>query len=91
MFEIIETARAGVISDAPTFANIGQKILSFLLSVVGIIAIIMTLINGIKYFLAFGNESQMKSAKKSFMVWTTGVLLALGAFILINFLGQFFV
>lgn len=90
MMEIIHTAHADVIADAPTFATIGSRILFFLLSIVGIIAILMALVNGIKYFLAMGNESQAKEAKNSFMYWTIGVALAMGSLAVIKFLGQFF-
>jgi hypothetical protein len=90
MFNFIEIAQADVIADAPTFSDIGQKILFFLLSVVGIIAIIMSVINGMKYFLAAGNEALLKSAKKSFLVWASGLLLAMGAFVLVKLIGSFF-
>ena len=90
MLEIIHTANADVIADAPTFSVIGGRILFFLLSIAGIIAILMALVNGMKYFLAMGNESQLQEAKKSFTYWMIGVALAMGALTIVKFLGQFF-
>ena len=48
--EFINIAHAGVITDAPTLASSGMKILNFLLSVFGIIAIIMAVVSGMLYF-----------------------------------------
>lgn len=87
---IIHIAHADVIAEAPSFATIGGRILFFLLSIIGVIAIIMALVNGLRYFLAMGNESQLKDAKKSFAWWTVGVALAMGSLVVVKFFGQFF-
>jgi TRAP-type C4-dicarboxylate transport system permease small subunit len=90
MIEIIEIAHAGVITDAPTFSAIGQKILFFLLSLVGVIAIIMIVISGMKYLLAFGDPKQLESAKKSVRAWIIGLVIAFGSLVIIRAIGQFF-
>lgn len=90
MFEFINIAHAGVITDAPTLPQIGMKILNFLLSVAGIIAIIMAVVNGVRYMVAFGNEDQLKDVKKSFVYWLIGAVILFSLMILIKTIGGIF-
>lgn len=85
-FYIVNVAQAGVISDAPSFSNIGIKILNFGLSVVGVIAIIMILISGALYFFAFGDERKMQTAKRSFRNWVIGLFVAMSGMIIVKFI-----
>ena len=87
---IINVARAGVISDAPPISSALTNILSFLLSVIGIIAIIALVVAGAMYATAAGNEKQMEAAKKYAQYSMVGIVLAMGGMIAISFIGQFF-
>jgi hypothetical protein len=78
-------AQAGAISSAPTFAEIGLRILNFLLSIFATVGIIMSLVSGIMYFLATGNEKMMQKAKKSFTYGMIGTVVALSALIVMKF------
>lgn len=89
MFYIIEIAQAGVISDAPTFKEISVNVLNFLLSIVGIIAIIMLVVSGILYFFSAGDEKRMQIAKSSARYAVIGVILALSGIIIIRTIGVF--
>jgi len=89
MFYIIEIAQAGVISDAPTFKEISVNVLNFLLSIVGIIAIIMLVVSGILYFFSAGDEKRMQIAKSSARYAVIGVILALSGIIVIRTIGVF--
>ena len=90
MNHIIEIAHAGVISDAPTFQQIGSNILYFLLSIVGIIVIIALLISGATYFFSAGNEMRMETAKKSVKYAILGIVIAMGGMIIVKLVGGFF-
>jgi hypothetical protein len=90
MFHLIEVAKAGVITDAPTFQDIGSNVLNFLLSIVGIIAIIALVVSGIMYLISFGDERRMEIAKKSVKYSIIGIVIALGAMVLVKMVGQFF-
>jgi hypothetical protein len=90
MIHLIETAHAGVITDAPTFKEIGMNVLFFLLSVAGIIAIIALVVSGVMYFFSAGNEQKMQTAKQSVKYALLGVVLAMGGMILIKLVGGFF-
>ncbi|HBI34148.1 MAG TPA: hypothetical protein DEA43_02955 [Candidatus Moranbacteria bacterium] len=87
---IIEIARAGVISDAPSISSVGINVLNFLLSVVEIIAIISLVISGIIYLTAIDDKNRMQMAKRSLMYSIVGIMLGLGGMILVWVVGQFF-
>ena len=89
MFNIIEIAQAGVISDAPTFKEISVNVLNFLLSVVGIIAIIMLVVSGILYFFSAGDEKRMQIAKSSVKYAVVGIIVALSGMIIIRTISGF--
>jgi hypothetical protein len=90
MIHLIEVAHAGVITDAPTFQKIGMNILSFLLSVIGIIAIMSLLVSGTAYFFSAGDEAKMQFAKKSAKYAILGIILSLGGMVLVKLIGGFF-
>ncbi|HPN54636.1 MAG TPA: hypothetical protein PLB52_01755 [Candidatus Moranbacteria bacterium] len=89
MFYLIETAHAGVISDALTLKEVGINILGFLLSIVGIIAIIMMIVSGALYFFSAGNEKMAEIAKKSLTYGVIGIVMALGGIIVVKTLSIF--
>ena len=78
-------ADAWVISSAPTFAQIGLKILNFLLSVFAVVAIIGMLISGLLYFFARGDERAMQKAKRSFSYGLIGIGVALSGLRILKF------
>jgi len=45
---------------------------------------------GVKYFLAVGDEKKMQDAKKSATFAIVGIILAMGSFVLMMAVGQFF-
>ncbi|MDD5464085.1 MAG: hypothetical protein PHP62_02970 [Candidatus Moranbacteria bacterium] len=87
---IINIARAGVITDAPSISSVGINVLNFLLSVVEIVAIISLVISGIIYLTAIDDKSRMQLAKRSLTYSIVGIMLGLGGMILVWVVGQFF-
>ncbi|HBP00721.1 MAG: hypothetical protein UY41_C0045G0007 [Candidatus Moranbacteria bacterium GW2011_GWE1_49_15] len=84
MIHIIETAQAGIISDAPRVSTILASILNFLLSIVGVLAIIALVISGIMYVTSAGDERRMTVAKKSAVYSVVGIAVALGALVIVK-------
>lgn len=88
---LFNTANAsGVITDAPRFSQVAVNAMQFLLSVVGILAIIMLAASGTIYFFAAGDESRIRLAKKSTLYAVIGIIVALSANIILKFIGSFF-
>lgn len=88
--DLISVAHAGVITDAPSISNIGMRILNFLLSVVGIIAILALVLAGTVYFFSAGDSKNAELAKKIAKSAILGVIIVMGSMVLVNFVGQFF-
>lgn len=86
----VSAAKAGVISQAPSISTVGIKILFFLLSVAGIVAIISLVLAGVLYFFSAGDEKKVQLAKRAVMFSVIGIAGAMGGMILVNFIGQFF-
>jgi len=90
MIHFINIAHAGVISDAPTFKEIGINVLDFLLSAAGIIAIIVLVLSGMIYLFSAGDERRIEVAKKSATYAIVGIILILGSMVLVRLIGGFF-
>ncbi len=57
---------------------------SFLLSIVGIIAVGMMILGGVRYITAAGSETAVSDAKSMIQGALFGLILAIGAWIVIN-------
>lgn len=81
---------AGVIDDAPTLATAFFRVLDFLLSIFGFVVIIALVFSGILYFTASGSTARLDMAKKSFSWAILGVVVGLGALVLVRAMAKFF-
>lgn len=81
---------AGVIDDAPTFATAFLRMLDFLLEIFGFLVIIAFVVAGILYFTAGGNAARLELAKKAFGWAMVGVVVGLGALVLVQAMAKFF-
>lgn len=81
-------ASAGVISDAPSLAEVLLNVLDFILSIVGIVAILSLALSGITYLMAGGDPSRAKTAKRYATASIIGLLIALGALIIVRQIGR---
>lgn len=81
---------AGVIDDAPTFAEAFVRLLTFLLEIFGFLVILGLTVAGILYFTAGGNTARIELAKKAFGWSVVGVVVGLGAYVLVLALAKFF-
>ena len=86
----INTAHAGAISNATPITTILENILQFLLSIVGVLAIISLVVAGVMYLTAAGNTKQVDLAKKAVQFSIIGIVVALGALLIVSQLGSFF-
>ena len=80
--------QAGVISDAPSLADVLLNVLDFVLSIVGIIAILSLALSGMLYLTSGGDASQAEKAKRYAGASVIGLLIALGALIIVRQIGK---
>lgn len=67
-----------------------QEVISILLFAVGVVAVIMIIVGGIRYVLSNGDASQIKSAKDTILYSVVGLVVALLAYSIVNFVvGRF--
>lgn len=60
-------------------------IINTLLSLLGIFAVIMIIVGGIKYTTSAGDSSRIKSAKDTVMYSVIGLIVAILSFTIVNF------
>jgi len=87
---LVSVAHAGAITDATPVAGILQNVLEFLLSIVGVLGIIGLVIAGFLYLSAAGNMRQTNLAKTMTVASLIGIIIALGALVIVSQLSKFF-
>ncbi len=65
-------------------AQIVRNLLTWLLGIVGVIAIIGFVISGIQYLTSAGDEDRMKSAKRNMLYAIIGVVVVLSSYVIIQ-------
>lgn len=88
MIDITSIAFAGPISDAPKLSQVGLNFLNFLLSVFLVLAIIMIVLSGMRYFFSAGDERTARKAKKSATYSVIGIIIVLGVMVLVRTIGK---
>lgn len=78
------------IPGALSFTQIATKVLDFLLSIVGIIAIIMLIFGGFTYLTSAGDENQAETGKKIVTYAVIAITVALSALVLVTQVTKFF-
>ncbi len=78
------TLQSDTLNSALTITEIATNVMNFLLSIVGIIAIISLVIAGGMYMTAYGDDTQMGKAKKMAMWSVVGIAVALGSLVLVK-------
>ena|SRR5687768_849901 len=65
-------------------------VINILLFIIGIIAVIMIIVGGIRYTLSNGNASSVKEAKDTILYAVVGLIIAMMAYAIVNFVvGRF--
>lgn len=77
-------------SDALSLTQIATNVLNFLLSVIGIIAIIMFLIGGMMYLTSAGDEKRAETGKGIVKAAIIGIIVAFSALVIVKQIATFF-
>ncbi len=84
IFALKTAYQSGLIKNAPTLQQIAGNVLKFLLSTVGIIALIGLIVGGVTYITAYSNEERLDKSKKILLYSIIGTVVAFGALIIVN-------
>jgi hypothetical protein len=82
---------SGVTAQALTITQIATRVLNFLLSIIGIIAIIMFLIGSIMYLTSAGDDKKATTAKDIVKAAIIGMIVAFSALVIVRQLADFFI
>ncbi len=72
-------------SEKDDFATIAKNVINTLLYVVGIVAVVMIIIGGIRYASSNGDSSAIQGAKNTILYAVIGLIVAIMAFAIVNF------
>ena len=86
----IPTAWAGVITDAKPVTALLGSVLNFLLSVAGVVGIIALVISGVWYMTAGGDEDRVRLAKRMAIASVIGIVVVVGALVMVTQIVNFF-
>jgi len=67
-----------------------QQVINVLLFIIGVVSVIMIIIGGIKYTLSNGDSSAISSAKNTILYAVIGLVVALLAYAIVNFVVKTF-
>ena len=62
-----------------------KAVINVLLFIIGVVSVIMIILGGIKYVLSNGDSSQITSAKNTILYAVIGLIVALLAYAIVNF------
>ena len=77
-------------SGQPALGNQIQTIINVLLYILGAIAVVMIVIGGIRYSTSNGDSGSIKSAKDTILYAVIGLIVAIMAYAIVNFVVQAF-
>lgn len=78
------------VQSALTITQIAFNTLSFLLGVVGVLAVIMIVVGGLMYLFAAGDEDRIDKGKKIVTYSIIGIVVALSAMVIVRQIATFF-
>lgn len=87
-FGYMGIAKAGVIDDAPSIAELFLNGLQMILSIVAVVAVVALVITGIMYIASSGDVGRTEQSKKMLVGSVTGLVIALLALVIVNVLSK---
>ena len=86
----ITAGKAGYVDEQKSIDGMIVQGIKLVLTFVGVLFLILTIVAGFKWMTARGNEAEVEKAKKMFIQSAIGVLIILVAYALSYFIVQFF-
>jgi type IV secretory pathway VirB2 component (pilin) len=80
----VKVAQAGPMADAPRLSTLVGNVLGFVLSIVGVIAVLMIVVAGIMYMSAAGDMGRIALAKRALTGGVIGLVVALLALVIVR-------
>ncbi|KKT20864.1 MAG: hypothetical protein UW06_C0052G0008, partial [Parcubacteria group bacterium GW2011_GWE1_43_8] len=71
---------------SPAFVFYGQRIIGFMVNLLGVAVVMMYIIGGLQWMLSAGSEDKISKAKKTLLYATIGAIVVLSSYLLIKFI-----
>jgi len=81
---------SSAVSSAPTLSAIAANVLTFLLSILGTIALIMLIVSSMMYLTAAGDEERIDKGKNMFKYSLIGIIIAMASLAVVKQIATFF-
>ena len=75
----------GCVANAPKLEDTVKNIINGVLYVVGILAVVMVIIGGVKYTTSGGDQAAVTSAKNTILYGIIGLVISILAYAIVNF------
>lgn len=85
------TTNNAAVNSALTLSQIALRVLNFLMSILGILALLMMVVGAMFYLTAAGDEKQVEKGKKIFQYSVLGVIIAMASMVVIRQISAFFI
>lgn len=82
--QLINIAQAGPLDTAPKLSSLVTNILQFVVTLVGVIAVLVIVIAGIIYMTSGGNAERVQIAKKALWAGIIGLVVAVLSLIIVK-------
>lgn len=90
VFEECQEQNSSVCTGQNSAPNMIEIVINTLLYVLGMVAVLMIVIGGIRYTTSNGNPSQVKAAKDTILYSVVGLVVAILAYTIVNFVLNWF-
>lgn len=90
VFEECQDQNSSVCTGQNSAPNMIEIVINTALYVLGMVAVLMIVIGGIRYTTSNGNPSQVKAAKDTILYSVVGLVVAILAYTIVNFVLNWF-
>jgi hypothetical protein len=90
VFEECEQQDSSICEGQNSAPNMIEIVINTALFILGMVAVLMIVIGGIRYTTSAGNPSQTKSAKDTILYAVIGLVVAIMAYTIVNFVLNWF-
>lgn len=85
VFGACDGQESAICSDKTEATDVVKRVINLMLYVIGILSVIMIIHSGLKYTASRGDAEMIKSAKNTLLYAVTGLIVAMLAFTIVNF------
>lgn len=83
--DYISTSQTGVNADGSTVSSTVNTVINVAIGIIGLLAVIMIIIGGFQYTTSAGDSGKVTKAKNTIMYGVIGLVIALLAYAIVNF------